>query len=295
MENDTNTKKSFADKWNNNADLAYENTLKENSEIQNWILNRNGWEDLTEFKLFLQNKKRILDAGCGNGRVTKLLRDNSDVDQTEIIGIDLVAHRVAEKNLKGDKNTLFYKKDLLGNLKDIGTFDFIYSQEVLHHTKDPKKAFENLVDLLDNNGEIAIYVYKEKAPIREFTDDHVRDKIKDYDYDKALEVSKKITELGKILSSINANINVPEIEELGIKQGEYSIQRFFYHFFMKCYWNDDLTFDENAVINYDWYHLQDCSRHTLEEIKKWFEDKGLEITHSYEDFYGITMHGIKSK
>ena len=184
----------------------------------------------------------------------------------------------------------------MGGLQcDIGKFDFIYSQEVLHHTKDPKKAFENLVDLLDENGLIAIYVYKQKAPIREFTDDYVRDKIKDYDYDKALEVSKKITEIGKILSSIDVNIQVPEIEELGVKQGEYTLQRFFYHFFMECYWNDDLTFDENAVINYDWYHPQDCSRHTLEEIEKWFLDNELKVTHSYEDFYGITMHGTKLK
>ena len=109
-----------------------------------------------------------------------------------------------------------------------------------------------------------------------------------------MDVNKKITELGKILSELDVNINVPEIEELGIKQGEYSIQRFFYHFFMKNYWNNDLTFDENAVINYDWYHPQDCSRHTLEEIEQWFLEKNLKIVHSYEDFYGITMHGVKN-
>lgn len=290
--NDTNTKKSFSDKWNNNQDLAFENTLKENSEIQNWILNRNGWKNITDLKNFLKTKKRILDAGCGNGRVTKLLRLNSD-EETEVCGIDLVAHKIAARNLQDDKNVSFYEKDLLEKLSDIGEFDFIYSQEVLHHTKNPKKAFNNLVDILSDDGLIAIYVYKQKAPIREFTDDYIREKIKDYDYEKALEVSKKITELSRILSDLNVNINVPEIEELGIKQGEYSIQRFFYHFFMKNYWNSDLTFDENAVINYDWYHPQDSSRHTINEIKEWFLDKELKIVHSYEDFYGITMHGIK--
>ena len=290
---DTNTKKSFSDKWSNNQDLAFENTLKENSEIQNWILNRNGWKNITELKDFLKTKKRILDAGCGNGRVTKLLRLNSELE-TEVCGIDLVAHKVASKNLQDDKNVFFYEKDLLEDLRDIGEFDFIYSQEVLHHTKNPKKAFNNLVEILSKGGVLAIYVYKKKAPIREFTDDYIREKIKDYDYEKALDVNKKITELGKILSELDVNINVPEIEELGIKQGEYSIQRFFYHFFMKNYWNNDLTFDENAVINYDWYHPQDCSRHTLEEIEQWFLEKNLKIVHSYEDFYGITMHGVKN-
>jgi 2-polyprenyl-3-methyl-5-hydroxy-6-metoxy-1,4-benzoquinol methylase len=58
----------------------------------------------------------------------------------------------------------FFQKNLLEDLSDIGKFDFIYSQEVLHHTKDPKQAFNNLVAQLDNNGLIAIYVYKKKHP-----------------------------------------------------------------------------------------------------------------------------------
>ncbi len=288
----TNTKQSFSDKWNNNKDLAFSNTLKEGSEIQNWILNRNGWKNLDEFQFFLKDKDRILDAGCGNGRVTKLLRDNSS-KKTKIIGIDLVAHRVAEDNLIEDENVYFYAKDLLGDLSDIGKFDFIYSQEVLHHTKNPQKAFNNLVELLNTGGVISIYVYKKKAPIREYTDDYIRDIIKDYDYDKAINVSNDITKLGQVLSELDINIDIPELKELGIKQGNYSIQRFLYHFFMKCYWNNDLSFSENSAINYDWYHPQDCSRHTVEEIKEWFKESNLNILHVYEDFYGITISGKK--
>lgn len=288
--NDTNTKQSFSDKWNNNKDLAFSNTLKEGSEIQNWILNRNGWKNLDDFQLFLKDKSRILDAGCGNGRVTKLLRDNSN-EITEIIGIDLVAHKVAKHNLKNDKNVYFYEKDLLRDLSDIGTFDFIYSQEVLHHTKDPQQAFNNLVKLLTKEGIISIYVYKKKAPIREYTDDYIRGNIRDYSYDKAMEVSTDITKLAKVLSSLDVKIDIPELKELGIKEGNYTIQRFLYHFFMKCYWNDDLSFSENTAINYDWYHPQDCSRHTVGEIEEWFKKCNLEILHVYEDFYGITISG----
>jgi SAM-dependent methyltransferase len=288
--NDTNTKQSFSDKWNNNKDLAFENTLKKGSEIQNWILNRNGWKNLNELRAFLENKDRILDAGCGNGRVTKLLRDNSN-KKTKIVGIDLVAHKVAQDNLKNDENVYFYEKDLLADLSDMGKFDFIYSQEVLHHTKNPQQAFNNLVELLNKNGVISIYVYKKKAPVREYTDDYIRDIIKDYDYDKAMEVSDDITKLGEVLSKLNVNIDIPELKELGIKQGNYSIQHFLYHFFMKCYWNDDLSFSENSAINYDWYHPQDCSRHTVQEIEEWFTKNSLDILHIHEDFYGITISG----
>jgi SAM-dependent methyltransferase len=108
-----NTKNSFKDKWEKNTDCAFDNTNTEGSDIFNWILNRNGFNNPSEFSTFLSNKKRILDAGCGNGRVTSLLRNYSDYNFTEIVGIDLVAAKIAEDNLKNCNNVSFYQKDLL--------------------------------------------------------------------------------------------------------------------------------------------------------------------------------------
>ena len=50
---DNNTAKSFHDKWHQNKDLAFQNTLKEGSDIQNWILTRNGWNTLNEPSFFI--------------------------------------------------------------------------------------------------------------------------------------------------------------------------------------------------------------------------------------------------
>lgn len=290
---DTKTEKTFSDKWNNNKNLFLDNILDDTTDIHNWIMTRNGWTNQSHMAEVLSQAKRVLDAGCGNGRVTKLIRNNTNND-TEVVGIDLVAHKVAEENLKTEKNVSFYQKDLTQDLKDLGKFDFIYSQEVLHHTSNPAKSFDNLVEILEKDGTIAIYVYKKKAPVREFTDDQIRNEMIDMNYDKAMEESRKITELGKTLSDLNIKINVPQIDSLEIKEGEYDLQRFLYHYFCKCFWNSELTFEENAVINYDWYHPQLCTRHTLHEIEQWFKKNALTITHSYEDFYGITMHGVKS-
>ncbi|OQA11549.1 MAG: hypothetical protein BWY67_00868 [Bacteroidetes bacterium ADurb.Bin397] len=290
---DTNTAQSFSDKWNNNPNLAFEETLREGSEIFNWILNRNGFADGNELRSFLATKKHILDAGCGNGRVTALLQRYAP-SEAALTGIDLVSADVATENLKNLSNVSVHQKDLLGDLSDLGQFDFIYSQEVLHHTKNPVGAFNNLVSILANGGEIAIYVYKIKAPIREYTDDYIRNAIIDLPYDKAMDVCRKITELSKTLSELQVKVKTPAIEVLDLPEGEYDIQRFIYHFFMKCFWNNNLSFEENAAINYDWYHPQDCSRHSLEEIRKWFKDAGLKITHEFVDFYGITMRGTKA-
>ena len=283
---------SFRDKWEQNKGLAFSETLKEGSDIFNWILTRNGVPNTGEFTAWLQTKTRILDAGCGNGRVTALLQRYAP-QLASLVGIDLTAAAVAAENLKNLPNVKVLEKDLLGDLSDLGTFNLIYCQEVLHHTADPRGAFLNLCQRLAPGGEIAIYVYKLKAPIREYADDFIRDAISSLPYQAAMNEMQEITLLGKTLSELGVKITVPDVKVLGIEAGEYDIQRFIYHFFLKCFWNPDLTMDENVAINYDWYHPQLCTRHTLEEVKGWFADAGLKVVHDCVDHYGITVRGVR--
>ena len=287
-----NTRRSFDDKWHKNQQLAFAETLREGSEIQQWILNRNGFSTPAELKGFLGKKKRILDAGCGNGRVTALLREHAPAE-TAVVGIDLVAADVAQKNLARYPNLEVRPGDLLGDLSALGRFDFIYCQEVLHHTSDPQGAFRNLCTLLEPGGEIAIYVYKQKAAAREFVDDYVRDRIAGLPYEEAMAVCREITALGRALSEGGHKVKVPGVEMLGIEAGEYDVQRFVYHFFMKCFWNPALTFEETVAINYDWYHPQLATRHTPEEVEGWFRNAGLQVVQRCVDHYGITMRGAR--
>jgi SAM-dependent methyltransferase len=286
----TNTERSFRDKWENNRTAAFASTLEEGSDINRWILGRNGFVSSEDLASYLKSRSRILDAGCGNGRVTALLRKYAPV-MTEIVGIDLVAAEIARENLAGAENVRFEQRNLMENLSSLGRFDFIYCQEVLHHTPDPVRGFNNLAALLLPGGELAVYVYKQKAPVREFVDDYIRDRIADMPYEKAREISAQITELGRVLAESGGKVVVGALPILGIEAGEYDVQRLLYHFFMKCYWNPQLSVEENIAINYDWYHPQLCSRHTLPEVAKWFRDAGLEIVHEHVDYYGITVRG----
>jgi SAM-dependent methyltransferase len=287
-----NTSYSFHEKWHRNEQLIFEQTLRESSEIHRWILTRNGFSSRADLKTYLRGKRRILDAGCGNGRVTALLRECSS-PETAVVGIDLVAADVAQRNLARYHNLEVRQADLLGDLSALGRFDFIYCQEVLHHTADPQRAFRNLCTLLEPGGEVAIYVYKRKAPAREFVDDYVRARIAHLPYEEAMKACRQITELGRALWESGHKVRVPAVELLGIEEGEYDAQRFLYHFFMKCFWNPDLSFEENAVVNYDWYHPQTATRHTLEEVERWFAAAGLQITQRYVDHYGITVRGAR--
>src|SRR5216683_3208346 len=140
----SNTIRSFRDKWKNNPQLAFAQTVSESSDIFRWILARNGFASPEALRSYLAEKSRILDAGCGNGRVTALLRHYSDPVRTEIVGVDVASADVAQTNLADARNVCIKTKDLLGDLSDLGLFDFIYCQEVLHHTRNPRAAFANL-------------------------------------------------------------------------------------------------------------------------------------------------------
>jgi SAM-dependent methyltransferase len=292
METD-NTARSFRDKWHRNASLVFKETLREDSSILRWILERNGWDSLDALRVTLTDRRRVLDAGCGNGRVTALLRQCTDPLQTQVVGIDLVSHEVAQSNLADTPNMQFFQADLVDDLDRLGRFDYIYCQEVLHHTSDPARSFGNLVSLLEPSGEIGIYVYKIKAPVREFTDDYVRGSIAALPYEEAMRLSAQITQLGKALSDLNVKVRVPDVEVLGIEAGEYDVQRLIYNTFAKCFWNPELTTEANGLVNYDWYHPQTATRHTLPEVLGWFAAEGLTVKHQHVDPYGITVRGVR--
>ena len=282
------TQRSFADKWVNNMHLGYQDILNEDSEITAWVLKRNGWQNFTELSNFLNSRLKILDAGCGNGRITFLFSELSK--SNSITGID-INPQVAKINLQDVANIEIRHHDLLLPLD--ARYDFIYSEEVLHHTENPRKAFQNLVAALNRDGTIAIYVYKVKGPVREFTDEFIREKLQKLAYEESIALMEEISKFGKLLHDLDLKVKTEGITLLEIPSGEYSIQRLFYHFFFKCFWNSDLSPSENNAINFDWYSPQLATKHTTSEIRGWFMEEKLTIVHEFEDEYGITMHGVK--
>ena len=77
----------------------------------------------------------------------------------------------------------------------------------------------NLASLLTKGGELAIYVYKQKAPMREFADDFIRRAIAPLPYEEAMKVCGQVTELGRVLSKLDVKFTSPAVEILGIEAG----------------------------------------------------------------------------
>lgn len=229
---DSQTKGSFFQKWSEGKRYFFDATMNENSEIQNWILERNGLGDTNGLTHWLADKKRILDAGCGNGRVTSLLSKYSPAT-TKIVGIDFASHEVAQQNLQSDSKVTVQFGDLMGDLASLGKFDLIYCQEVLHHTTSPRSAFENLRSLLNEEGELAIYVYKEKAVLREYAENYIRERIVELSYEESRQVIQEITVFAREISKLTDKIRFPPLEPFGIREQESTIQRFIYNNFLK--------------------------------------------------------------
>jgi len=100
----------------------------------------------------------VLEAGCGMGRFVDII---SRETSATVIGFDLsLAVEAAYRNVGKRANVHIVQADVMKTPFPKGTFDFIFSIGVLHHTPNPRQAFRSLVSLLKRNGEIAIWVYQ---------------------------------------------------------------------------------------------------------------------------------------
>lgn len=283
----TQVQKSFSSKWTSQP--SWGTTGETKKFMMEWMLEKYGWEDQKGLRKFLGNRKRILDAGTGLGREAM---DFCEVcENGEVFGVDLSdAVESAYLNSKQYPNIHILQADLMRLPFKKRSFDFIFCEGVLHHTPNTKKAFEVLLNYLAPSGEIAAYLYRKKGPIREFCDDYIRQFTTKLSDRKCWEFSKKITKFGKALSDLNIEFEIPEdIPPLKIKAGKVNLQRFFYYHILKCFWNERFTFDENSLINFDWYHPAYAWRHTSEEVRGWCVANNLKIIWCFEDESGITF------
>jgi len=216
------------------------------------------------------------DIGRGLGRDSSWF---ADLCKGEVFGIDISESVDIAYKRFGDKSNLhLIQADLTKLPFKRNFFDFISCDQVIHHTPNPKASFMYLVELLKERGTICVYTYKKKAPIREFCDDYIRKQSTNMSVEECMKLSKAITMLGRSLSDMNAELEVPEdIPILGIKAGKYNLQRFFYWNILKCFWNDEMGLDYSIAVNFDWYHPKYAYRYTPKEIESWMDEAGLTI------------------
>ena len=132
------------------------------------ILNKGNKNYLAkQFKDFVGFKKKVLEVGCGTGQLSMYFSIGTN---NQIVSLDptIESLRLANKfALENNiKNVNLVNADIFDDVLKDDYFDFIWTNGVLHHTKDPKKAFEITVKSLKNEGYILVGLYNKVGRLR---------------------------------------------------------------------------------------------------------------------------------
>jgi SAM-dependent methyltransferase len=133
-----------------NRDL-YNGVSKDFSSTRNYI-----WPGLDRFTKMVNDDGRVLDLGCGNGRLANLFKDR----RVKYLGVDFSENliKVAQDNFKGVGNVKFEVGDLL-TYKSKDKFDLILAIASLHHIptkKEQLRVLKNIFHNLNNDGVVVL-------------------------------------------------------------------------------------------------------------------------------------------
>lgn len=128
------------------------NTYDSISNVQeNWartLISKRNWN----------RNEKVLDAGCGTGRVTRILLEY--LPNGMIYGIDNDPNMIkkAKDNLVNYSNIVVMQSNLTSINSDTFPikFDVIFSNAVLHWILNHFKVFNNFYDILNDNGSLLI-------------------------------------------------------------------------------------------------------------------------------------------
>lgn len=271
----------FAHKWKKEDTFTSEETL---ARVRQWAFDRYG--DFAPILNKLGERPVVLAA------MTALEYFGPYFDKIHYTGVDVseavfvAQKRVTQRGFSG----VFLQDDLVTLPFAHGGLDCIFSEGVLHHTDSTKGALASLTPLLRPGGYFLFYVYNKKGPIREFTDDCIREKLQAMSPEDAWEALRPLTDLGIQLGDLNAEINLPEgVPILDIPAGKISLQRFFYWHIFKAFYDPATTFEEMHHINFDWYAPKNAHRQTPQEVQQWCDEFGLHIERLQVEKAGITV------
>ena len=132
------------------------------------ILNKGDKNYLAKkFKKFAGFNKKILEVGCGTGQLSIYFSIGTN---NEIVALDptLESLKLASKFAKDNsiKNVKFLNADIFDDVLTNEYFDFIWTNGVLHHTKNSRKGFEMCVKALKKEGYVLVGLYNSIGRIR---------------------------------------------------------------------------------------------------------------------------------
>ncbi len=241
---------SFGFQWHKYARTQLDTADNHDSEI--------AFRERTGFTPEELRGKLVLDVGCGMGRFAEVASRWG----ARVVGVDLSsAAEVAARNLAERDYTVFFQADAFALPFAIESFDFIYSVGVLHHTPNCCDAFDALPPLLKRGGTIAIWVYSGYNKWYRFSDFYRR-----LTYRLPPRLLHKLCLIAGPLFYIHRGLRLLPL----VGRPASGLLQLVLPVSLHSNW------DARVLDTFDWYSPRYQSKHTYEEVYRWFEVYGLD-------------------
>jgi SAM-dependent methyltransferase len=264
----------FVDAQNYAGSFGFQWTIHARTQLDDGVSHRSeiAFRQRTGFSPDDLAGKLVLDVGCGMGRFA----DVATRWGAHVVGIDLsLASEVAAQNLAG-RNATIFQADVFQLPFAEGSFDFIYSIGVLHHTPSCEQAVKVLPRLLKPGGRLAVWLYSSYNPWYRMSD-----------------VYRKVTR--RMPQKVLYKLCYGVIPLYGAHQVLRKIPLVGKPVSAVIRWLVPMSFNPDPewrrLDTFDWYSPWYQSKHSYEEVFRWFESCGMEDLHVAEE--PISVYGRK--
>lgn len=217
--------------------------------------------------------KLVLDVGCGMGRFAEVATRWG----ARVVGVDLsAAVEVASKNL-ANRDFVAFQADAFALPFAPESFDIIYSVGVLHHTPDCEAAVKSLAKYLKPSGILAVWLYSGYNKWYRFSD-----------FWRRYTTRMKPETLHNILKVVvpvfyNTETVLKKVPVVGRSAAG------FLHLVFPVRRHKDPEY--RVLDTFDWYSPKYQSKHTYEQVFRWYEAMGMEDMRIGE--FSIAVRGRK--